>query len=77
MEWRIETEISEHRTLEVRVRVIVNGQIVGPSVRCAPEVFEPFRHELQDLIRNVSDRAYAKGQHDAKTAMRAAIGALG
>lgn len=77
MEWRIETEISEHRTLEVRVRAIVNGQIIWPSVRCAPEVFEPFRHELQDLIRNVSDRAYAKGQHDAKMAIRVAIGALG
>jgi DNA-binding protein YbaB len=77
MEFRVETEIVETDTPVVMVRVVVNGQIVGPSVRCAPEVLEPFRHELQDLIRNVSDRAYSKGQHDAKTAIRAAIGALG
>ena len=77
MEFRVETEIIDADTSVVMVRTIVNGQIVGPSVSCQTGAYDVFSARLQDLIRNVSDRAYAKGQHDAKTAIRTAIGALG
>jgi DNA-binding protein YbaB len=77
MEFRVETEIVETDTPVVMVRVVVNGQIVGPSVSCQAGAYDVFSRRLQDLVRNVSNRAYEKGQHDAKTAMRAAIGALG
>jgi hypothetical protein len=77
MEWRIETEIIEADTPVVMVRVVVNGQIIGPSVSCHTGAYDVFSCRLCDLVRNVSERAYTKGQHDAKTAMRAAIGALG
>ena len=77
MDFRVETEIVETDTPVVMVRVVVNGQIVGPYVSCQTGAYNVFSCRLQDLVRNVSERAYAKGQHDAKTAMRAAIGALG
>jgi hypothetical protein len=77
MDFRVETEIVETDTPVVMVRVVVNGQIIGPSVSCQIGAYDVFSCRLCDLVRNVSERAYTKGQHDAKTAMRAAIGALG